>query len=485
MGYMDGRNATLVMDEYELTMANAYRADPAMRNRKAAFSTFFRRVPDGGAYAVLCGIEQALEYLRDMRFEDEDVEYLRAQGKYDEEFLGWLANFRFRGEVAHVPEGEVVYPNTPLLTLVTDLPTAQLAETAILTALNHQSLVATKATRIVRAAHGRDVSDFGARRAHNFDAAVFGARAAYVGGVGATATVLAGQRFDIPVVGTIGHSYPMAYGDEEAAFRTFCHRQPNNATVIIDTYDVVRGCERAIRVFDEMRDELGDDFGPYGVRIDSGDLARESRIVRSMLDSAGHFNARIVLSNSLDERTISSLIAQGAQVDAFGVGERLITASSDPVFGCVYKLVAIEDGGVMAPRIKVSENVEKITNPGVTHLWRSVMGGHVVDVVSDDAPTADADGKVRVIDPRRPWKILHLNEGAEVRLLEETVTFDGENKVSIGDTSEARARCAKAMAMLDEDEARLDNPAEHLVLMTPSYYERKMDLLCEAQGGAR
>lgn len=479
---LDNRNTTLMMDEYELTMASAYHADPRMRNRKAAFSVFFRRVPDNGAYAVLAGVEQAIRYLENMRFDAEDIAYLRSQDKYSDEFLDWLADFRFDGDVTFVPEGTTVYPNTPLMTVVATLPAAQLAETAILAQINHQSLIATKTTRIVRSADGRPVSDFGARRAHNVDAAVYGARAAYLAGAASTATVLAGQKFGIPIGGTMAHSWVMAYGDELEAFRIFAHAYPHCATLLVDTYDVVEGCRKAIQVFDEMKAEMGDDFGPYGIRIDSGDLARLSRVVRSMLDSAGHVDAKIVLSNSLDEFTIKSLLAQHAEVDAFGVGERLITASSEPVFGAVYKLVAIEgDDGTMQPRIKVSENVEKITNPNVTHLWRATLEDDpntCVDIVSDDVPNAEG-GRIRVVDPKRPWRILHVTAESLESL--DVCVHVGRHPVKLPDLQTVRLRCLECVNALPEGERRLENPQEHRVCMTPEYYERKMELLREHQ----
>ena len=480
MTYFDGRNTTLMMDEYELTMASAYYLDENMRNREAAFSVFFRRVPDGGAYAIFAGVEQVIDYLNDMRFDDDDIAYLESQNKYAPEFLEWLRTFKFKGNMQYVPEGTIVYPGTPLMTIFADLPTAQLVETAILAQINHQSLVATKTSRIVYAAKGRAVSDFGARRAHNVDAAVLGARAAYIGGAASTATVLAGQKFGIPIGGTMAHSWVMAYGDELEAFRVFAHRYPHNATLLIDTYDVVRGCKKAIQVFDEMVDELGDDFGPYGVRIDSGDLAKCSRVVRNMLDSAGHVNAKIVLSNSLDEFTITSLLNQNAQVDAFGVGERLITASSEPVFGAVYKLVAIaDDEGNMQPRIKVSENVEKITNPGITHLWRARMGDRVVDIVGDSA-VYPLGNRVRVVDPKRPWKLLYVDYDS-IERIEYCGIFDDDHEVIPEDTETVRQRCQLELQALSKYEKRFENPAEHFVLMFPAYYEKKMDLLNAAQ----
>lgn len=477
----DKRNTTLMMDEYELTMASAYFIDPNMRDRKAAFSVFFRHVPDNGAYAVLAGIEQAIRYLEDMHFDNEDIAYLESQNKYDPEFIEWLRTFKFEGDITFVPEGTAVYPNTPLMTVTATMPMAQLAETAILAQINHQSLIATKTARIKRAAKERVVSDFGARRAHNVDAAVYGARAAYIAGASSTATVLAGQMFGIPIGGTMAHSWVMAYGDELEAFRTFAKHYPHNATLLIDTYDVIEGCKKAIQVFDEMKATIKD-FGPYGIRIDSGDLAKLSRIVRNMLDTAGHPDANIVLSNSLDEYTITSILAQGAQVNAFGVGERLITASSDPVFGAVYKLVAIEDdNGIMQPRIKVSENVEKITNPGITHLWRACLKDDpytTIDIVSDTNPTIEK-GNIRVVDPKRPWRIIYVTK-ASLEPLDVTAHI-GKTPLQLPNLKDIKEHWNTQNQLLNNGEKRLENPQEHMVCMTPEYYEKKMELLRKYQ----
>ena len=362
------RNLSMVMDFYEMTMANGYFQD-GVGARQAAFDVFYRQNPDGGGFAIFAGLEQIVQYIENLHFSAQDIDFLRAQGMFSAEFLDYLAHFHFSGSVYALKEGTVMYPGTPIVTVVAPVIEAQLVETALLLEINHQSLIATKASRIVRAAQGRGVSDFGARRAHNMDSAVYGARASYLGGVDATATVLAGQMFGIPVTGTMAHSYVMFYGDERLAFEKYARTYPDACVLLVDTYDVLQsGVPNAIRVAKEVLEPMGKRL--KGVRIDSGDLAYLSKKTRAMLDAADLADCKILASGSLDENTITSLINQGARLDGFGVGERLITARSEPVFGAVYKLCAVEEDGQFTPRIKISENVEKITNPGIKRLLR-------------------------------------------------------------------------------------------------------------------
>ena len=328
----DSRNISMMMDLYELTMANGYFTQE-QQARRVAFDVFYRRNPDESGFAIFAGLEQILQYLEGMHFDPDDIAYLRGLHLFSEDFLAYLSEFRFTGDVYAFPEGTVMYPNEPIITVVADLVQAQIVETELLAQVNHQSLVATKANRVVRAAQGRAVSDFGARRAHNNDAAVLGARACYIGGVTGTATVSAAQEFDIPVGGTMAHSWVMYYQDELTAFRKFAEVYPDNCILLVDTYDVLKqGVPNAIRVFDEMK-QKGIRSKNYGIRLDSGDLAYLSREARRMLDDAGYADAKIVVSNSLDEYTITSILDQGGRIDSFGVGERMITAKSDPVFG--------------------------------------------------------------------------------------------------------------------------------------------------------
>ncbi|MBQ7198613.1 MAG: nicotinate phosphoribosyltransferase, partial [Selenomonadaceae bacterium] len=404
MTQFDKRNISMMMDFYEMTMANGYFVNGG-ENTRVAFDVFYRRNPDNGGFAIFAGLEQIIEYVENMNFSAEDVEYFRAQNIFSEDFLTYLANFHFHGDIYAFPEGTIMYPNEPFLTVIADLIDAQLVETAILSQINHQSLIATKARRIVRSAEGRFVSDFGARRAHNMDAATYGARAAFIGGVNGTATVSAGKMFGIPVNGTMAHSWVMYFSDEFEAFKRYAEIYPNSAVFLIDTYDVIHsGVPNAIRVAKEILEPAGHRL--KGVRIDSGDLAYLSKRVRKMLDETGLNDCKIIVSNSLDEFTITSLLNQGAAIDSFGVGERLITAKSEPVFGAVYKLVAIDEGGIFTPRIKISENVEKITNPGLKSVYRIYdESGHVIaDMIALLDEVIDLSTPFRYIDPVKPWK---------------------------------------------------------------------------------
>lgn len=362
------RNLSMVMDFYEMTMSNGYFVDQN-QNARVAFDVFYRKNPDRAGFSIFAGLEQIIDYIENLHFEDDDIAYLREQDLFSEEFLSYLKEFSFQGDVYAFPEGTVMYPNEPVLTVIAPLIDAQLIETAILLEINHQSLIATKARRIVKASKGRVVSDFGARRAHNMDAAVYGARAAYIGGAAATATVLAGKLFQIPVSGTMAHSWVMYFGDEFTAFQKYAQTYPDAAVLLVDTYDVLEsGVPNAIRTAKEVLEPMGKRL--KGIRLDSGDLAYLSKRARRMLDDAGLDDCKIIVSNSLDEYTITSILDQGGCIDSFGVGERLITSRSEPVFGAVYKIVAVEEDGVFKPRIKISENTEKITNPGLKKVYR-------------------------------------------------------------------------------------------------------------------
>lgn len=388
MTQFDVRNISMMMDLYEMTMANGYFGAKEAEDF-VTFDVFYRKNPDGSGFAIFAGLEQVLEYLENLHFEEKDIAYLRSLGIYSEDFLEWLATFRFRGNVTAMPEGTIMYPNEPVLTVNAPLVDAQLVETTILTQINHQSLIATKTRRIVQAAEGRMVSDFGARRAHNVDAAVYGARAAYIGGADGTATVLAGQMFGIPVSGTMAHSWVMYHDNEFTAFKRFAQEYPDNSVLLVDTYDVLEsGVPNAIRVAKEVLHPMGKRL--KGIRLDSGDLAYLSKEARKQLDAAGLTDCKIVDSNSLDEFTIRSLLEQGACIDSFGVGERLITAKSDPVFGAVYKLAAVYKNEACRPKIKISETFEKITNPGRKRLFRvyDKQGHAIADLITmvDETP---------------------------------------------------------------------------------------------------
>ena len=472
-------NHAMMMDLYELTMANGYFLDPGKRDLRVAFDVFYRRNPDQAGFAIFAGLEQIVDYITGMRFSREDVEYIRSLGLYDEAFLQYLEDFRFHGDVYAFPEGTVIYPNEPVITVVADIVEAQVVETEILALFNHQSLIATKAQRIVRAAQGRAVSDFGARRAHGNDAAVYGARACYIGGVSSTATVLAGQKFGIPVGGTMAHSWVMLYGDELTAFRKFAQQYPHNCILLVDTYDVVgAGVPNAIRVFREMR-EMGIHSRNFGIRIDSGDLAYLTKKARAMLDEAGFPDAKIVISNSLDEKTILSILRQGGPVDAFGVGERMITARSEPVFGGVYKLCAVCENGQWAPRIKVSDTVEKTTNPGLKDVYRvyNAEGRAVADLIVKAGEEVDLSRPYAFVDPVRPWKSL-VFEHCTARKLQEMVVRGGQRVFPPEDIQDIAARVKRQMRTeIWEEEQRFENPHEHYLDMSPAYYQMKMEML--------
>ena len=479
---VQANNPAMVMDLYELTMANGYFLDGESRNARVAFDVFFRRNPDEGGFSVFAGLEQIVDYLDTLHFEPEDIGYLRSLGQFDERFLDYLKDFRFRGDVYAFPEGSVIYPGEPVITVQADIVEAQLIETELLAQFNHQSLIATKARRIVQAAGGRAVSDFGARRAHGNDAAVYGARACCIGGVAGTATVLAGQRFGIPVSGTMAHSWVMLYEDELTAFRRFAERYPDNCILLVDTYDVIdSGMPNAIRVFREMR-ERGIRSRSYGIRIDSGDLAYLTKRARAMLDEAGFEDAKIIISNSLDEYTITSILEQGGQVNAFGVGERMITSRSEPVFGGVYKLCAVNRGGVWEPRIKVSDTVEKTTNPGLKEVYRiyNEQGRAVADLICLHGEEPDLTKPYRFIDPLRPWKVLYL-ENCTAKKMQVQVLKDGCRCFAPEPLTDIAARLRRQLeSEIWQEEQRFSNPHRHYLDMSPAYYEMKMDLLAKS-----
>lgn len=482
MTQFDKRNLSMMMDFYEMTMSYGYFHQPN-RDVRVAFDLFFRSVPDQGGYAIFAGLQHVIEFVENLSFSDADIAYFRKQNLFSEEFLEFLRGFRFRGDIYAMPEGTIIYPNEPLMTIVAPIIDAQLVETAILAQINHQSLVATKASRIVRAAEGRKVADFGARRAHNMDAATYGARAAYIGGIDMTATVSAGQQFNIPISGTMAHSWVMFFEDEYTAFKKYAEIYPQATVLLVDTYDVLHsGIPNAIRIAHEVLAPQGHRLA--GVRVDSGDLAYLSKRIRKMLDKAGLEDCKIILSNSLDEFTISSLLLQGARVDSFGVGERLITAKSDPVFGAVYKLVAVEEDGVFQPRIKMSENVEKLTNPGLKDIYRIYdhHGKAVADMIAVQGEQIDLTQPFRYVDPRKPWKNRFFEGGSAVNLRRLYVR-DGERVEDLPPLEEIRAYVRRQLAEeIWPEEQRFENPHRHYLDMTPDYYELKMGLLEEVRG---
>lgn len=482
------RNLTMVMDLYELTMANGYFND-GDRETRVAFDVFYRRNPDRGGFAIFAGLEQIVEYIEDLHFSKEDVEYLRSLNTFTEDFLTYLENFKFSGDIYAFPEGTIMYPNEPIITVIAPLIDAQLVETAILAQVNHQSLVATKTSRIVRAAEGKPVSDFGARRAHNMDAAVYGARASYIGGASGTATVLAGQLFGIPVSGTMAHSWVMYYKDEYTAFKNYAENYPDNTVLLVDTYDTMKsGVPNAIKVAKEVLEPMGKRL--KGIRIDSGDLAYQSIKVRKMLDAAGLEDCKIIVSNSLDEHTIVSLNTQKARIDSYGVGERLITgASSDysdeslSLLGAVYKIAAVEENGKFEPRIKISGTVEKITNPGLKQVYRvyDQNGKAKADLIARADEVVDMTEDYRFVDPDMPWRNLKFT-GCTAKALQVKIFENGKRVYDLPSLTEIRAYVQKQLTEeIWEEEQRFVNPHKHYMDMTPDYYDLKMSLLHESR----
>ncbi len=478
MSLFDARNLSLVMDLYEMTMANGYASDNT-QNDWACFDVFYRHNPDKGGFAIFAGLEQVVDFLENMHFAEDDIAYLRSLNMFPESFLEKLASFRFSGDIDAFPEGTIMYPYEPMLTVHAPLMDAQLVETAILTELNHQSLIATKARRIVHGARGRLVADFGARRAHNMDAAIYGARAAYIGGVVSTATVLAGKMFGIPVTGTMAHSWVMYHKDEYTAFRRYAETYPDCAVLLVDTYNVLySGIPNAIRVAKEVLEPMGKRL--KGVRIDSGDLAYLSKRARAMLDEAGLNDCTIAVSNSLDEYTITSLIDQGGCIDSFGVGERLITAKSEPVFGAVYKMASVEHSdGTTEPVIKISETVEKITNPDRKRVFRVYnKDGHAIaDLITRYTEEPDTSVSYRYVDPAKPWRSCSF-EGVTLKELQKPVMRNGKRVADLPSLGEIRSYVARQLKEeIWEEEQRFENPHLHKLVMSPLYYETKMDLL--------
>ena len=402
------RNITLLMDFYELTMSNGYFINN-LKDDIAVFDLFYRKNPDDAAYSIFVGLEDIINYILNLHFDDEDINYLKSLNIFNDDFLNYLRNFKFSGDLYAFKEGSIVYPNVPLVTVVAPLIDCQLLETALLATINHETLIATKANRIVLASKGRSVSDFGARRAHNIDSALYGAKAAYIGGVNSTATTLAGQLFNIPVSGTMAHSWVMAFDSEYEAFLSYAKLYPSNTILLIDTYDVINsGLKNAIKVAKDYLIPNG--YKLKGVRIDSGDLAYLSKKTRKILDENGLNDTIIVASNSLDEYKISSLIEQGAKLDSFGVGENLITSKSDPVFGGVYKLAGIYKNNVLEPKIKISATLEKITNPSFKEVYR--LYNEENKAIGDLLTLKDeiVDENTQVVDPLKPWKKIDLKQ---------------------------------------------------------------------------
>ena len=471
-------NLTMLCDFYELTMGQGYFSQ-GYADRITYFDLFFRRCPDGGGFAIAAGLEQIVQYIQELHFEPEDIEYLRGRKLFTEDFLDYLANFRFTGDIWAVPEGTPVFPKEPIITVRASAIQAQLVETYLLLCVNHQSLIATKANRVVRAAEGRTVLEFGSRRAQGADAAILGARAAYIGGCHGTACTISDQLFGVKAGGTMAHAWVQMFDSEYEAFKAYVQMYPTNATLLVDTYNTLKsGVPNAIRVFDEVLKPLG--ITKCGIRLDSGDLAYLTRQARKMLDEAGWTGCQISVSNSLDEYIIRDVLRQGAQIDLFGVGERLITAKSEPVFGGVYKLVAVEDpDGTVVPKIKISENVGKITNPHYKKLYRffaNDSGKAIADYLTVYDETVDDTGNLEIFDPDATWKRKTVYNFT-AKELQVPIFRNGELVYQLPTLEEIRTYCKAQVDTLWEEVRRFDNPQTYYVDLSQKLWDVKYGLL--------
>ena len=474
----DKLNLTMLCDFYELTMSQGY-FTTGYKDRIAYFDLFFRRCPDGGGFAIAAGLEQIVQYIEDLHFDPEDIAYLRDRNLFSEEFLNYLADFRFTGDIWAVPEGTPMFPNEPIITVRAPAIEAQLIETYLLLCINHQSLIATKANRVVRAAEGRTVLEFGSRRAQGADAAILGARAAYIGGCHGTACTISDQLFGVKAGGTMAHAWVQMFDSEYEAFKAYVQMYPNNATLLVDTYNTLKsGVPNAIRVFDEVLKPLG--ITKCGIRLDSGDMAYLTQKARQMLDEAGWTDCQISVSNSLDEYIIRDLLRQGAKIDMFGVGERLITARSEPVFGGVYKLVAVEgEDGRVNPKIKISENVAKITNPHYKKLYRfygNDNGKALADYLTIYDETIDDSRDMEIFDPEATWKRKTVYNFT-AKELQVPIFRSGKLVYKLPTLEEIRAYCAQQVDTLWDEVKRFDNPQTYYVDLSQNLWDIKYGLL--------
>lgn len=466
-------NLTMLTDFYEFTMANGY-FETEMAEDIAYFDFFFRKIPDGGGYAILAGLEQVIDYLDNLNFTEDDIAFLRQKGIFSEGFLSYLREFRFTCDVWSIPEGTPIFPGEPLLTIRGPVIQAQFVESMVLLLMNHQSLIATKANRIARAAMGRPVMEFGTRRAHGPDAAVYGARAAYIGGCAGTACVMADRDHGIEALGTMAHSWVQMYDNEYEAFKKYAEIYPENCTLLVDTYNVLKsGVPAAIRVFDEVKPKI------KGIRIDSGDVTYLTKKARKMLDEAGHADCNIVVSNSLDENIIQDILVEGACVDSFGVGERLITSKSEPVFGGVYKLSALEKDGQMIPKIKISENVGKITNPGfktVYRLFDKETDKAIADVITLDEEQIPTEEAYEIFDPEAVWKRKKVSN-FYAKNLRVQIFKDGKCVYERPSIDEIKDYCQAQVATLWDEMLRFENPQTYYVDLSENLWKLKHDMI--------
>ena len=471
-------NMTMLCDFYELTMGNGYFRN-GYKDRITYFDVFFRKVPDQGGFAIAAGLEQLIDYIENLHFSEEDIAYLRGRSLFCEEFLDYLKNFRFTGDIYAIPEGTPVFPREPLVVVRAPSIEAQLIETFTLLTINHQSLIATKANRICRAANGRTVLEFGSRRAQGADAAIIGARAAYIGGCAGTACTISDQLYGVPAGGTMAHAWVQMFDTEYEAFKTYCETYPTNATLLVDTYNTLKsGVPNAIRAFNEVLRPMG--ISKCGIRLDSGDMAYLSQKARKMLDEAGWPECQISVSNSLDERLIQNLFLQGAQIDMFGVGERMITAKSEPVFGSVYKLTAVEnDKGEIIPKIKCSENVEKITIPHfkkVYRLYNRDNGKAIADYMTVHDEVVDENEPLMLFDPYATWKTKNVCN-FEARELLVPVFLNGKKVYQSPSLKDIQAYCKQQVNTLWDEIKRFDNPQTYYVDLSQKLWDIQQELL--------
>ncbi len=472
-------NLTMLTDFYEITMANGF-FQAGYVDRIVYFDMFFRRVPDNGGLAIMAGVEQLVQYLQNLHFTEEDIAYLRGKQLFSEEFLAYLRDFRFTCDVWAVPEGTPIFPHEPIVTVRGPIIQAQFIETMVLLAINHQSLIATKANRIARASQGRAVMEFGSRRAQGYDGAIYGARAAYIGGCVGTACTIVDREFGIPALGTMAHSWVQLFDNELDAFKAYAREYPSSCTLLVDTYNTLKsGVPNAIRAFNEEIVPTG--HRPKAIRIDSGDITYLSKKARKMLDDAGFPDCQITASNSLDEYIIRDMIQQGACVDSFGVGERLITSASSPVFGGVYKLAAVEIDGQIVPRIKVSENVTKITNPCFKQLWRLYdkdTGKAIGDVIALHDEVIDASQPYELFDPEHIWKRKRVENFVAVPL--QKPLFEGGRCVyQPRPVKDIRQYCQQQIDTMWDEVLRFENPHEYYVDLSQALWDEKQRLLSE------
>ena len=470
-------NLTMLCDFYELTMGNGY-FEIGYKDRITYFDVFFRKVPDGGGFAIAAGLEQLIDYIENLHFTDEDIAYLRGRKLFSEEFLAYLKDFRFTGDIYAIPEGTPVFPREPLVVVRAPAIEAQLIETFTLLTVNHQSLIATKANRIVRAARGRTVLEFGSRRAQGADAAIIGARAAYIGGCHGTACTISDEIYGVPAGGTMAHAWVQMFDSELEAFKAYCRIYPTNATLLVDTYNTLEsGVPNAIRAFNEVLKPMG--ITKCGIRLDSGDIAYLSQKARKMLDEAGWETCQISASNSLDEHLIQDLLLQDAKIDMFGVGERMITAKSEPVFGGVYKLVAVEKDGEIIPKIKVSENVEKITVPHFKKIYRlygNDTGKAIADYMTVYDETVDDSHDLEIFDPNATWKKKTVYDFTARELLV-PIFINGKRVYDCPPLEQVRDYCKAQVDTLWDEVKRFDNPHTYYVDLSEKLWTIQQDLL--------